>query len=94
MITARCWSREPRISIPVICTRRWDQPCNSSVPQKRAVLGKDSKDKPLKTQVTDVPRGKAVLSRLFSLRGACALGQDSMEYKVLWGDKKELINFI
>lgn len=50
MITARCWGREPRISIPVICTRRWDQPCNSSVPQKRAVLGKDSKDKPLKTQ--------------------------------------------
>lgn len=45
-----------------------------------------------KHKVTDVSRGKAVLSRLFSLRGACALGQDSMEYKVLWGDK-ELINF-
>lgn len=30
----------------------------------------------------------------FSLRGAHALGHDSMEYKFLWGDRKELINFI
>lgn len=49
MITARCWGREPR-NILVICTRRWDQPCSSSVPQKRAMLGKDSRERPLKTQ--------------------------------------------
>lgn len=30
----------------------------------------------------------------FSLRGAHALGHGSMEYKFLWGDGKELINFI